>query len=128
VGNEVGPSNEMTDAGEIVLQSRFLRRDGSIVEILHYDQPGHQGSRARRPMNQLGVTHLSLLVDDVDAVAAAIREYGGTVLEHTRSKRKDAEGRDQDFLFCTDPDGLRIELMYLPGAGWDEQLAQSRRR
>ena len=41
---------------------------------------GHHRRRVRRPMNQLGLTHLSLRVDDVDAVAAAIEALGGTVV------------------------------------------------
>jgi glyoxylase I family protein len=64
----------------------------------------------RRPVNQLGLTHLNFRVDDVDAVAARLRDLGGTVLEHTRT----TFGPEMDFLYCTDPDGTRIELMKLP--------------
>ena len=113
VGNEFGGLMEL--AGEIVLQSRFLRRDGVSIELLRFDSPGHQGNPTRRPMNQLGLTHLSLRVEDVDAVAAVIREFGGTVLEQTRTKLKNPDGSSMDFVYCTDPDGVRIELMRLPG-------------
>ena len=36
-------------------------------------------------MNQLGLTHLSLRVDDVDQVATAIEACGGTVVRATRT-------------------------------------------
>ena len=65
-------------------------------------------------MNQLGLTHLSLRVDDVDGLAATIEALGGTVVPATRTTFELPEAR-LDFLYCTDPDGVRIELMDLPG-------------
>jgi lactoylglutathione lyase len=65
-------------------------------------------------MNQLGLTHLSVRVDDVDAVAEAVDNLGGTVVEGTRTTF-DTPGALLDFVYCTDPDGVRIELMRLPG-------------
>jgi lactoylglutathione lyase len=98
----------------VVLQSRFVRRDGVSIELLHFDAPGHTGTPVRRPMNQLGLTHLSVRVDDVDTTAATVEAFGGTVLTATRT----TFGSDPvalDFVYCTDPDGVRIELMRLPG-------------
>jgi catechol 2,3-dioxygenase-like lactoylglutathione lyase family enzyme len=113
VGTEFGRLMEID--GNIVLQSRFVTRDGVRIELLRFDDPGHQGQPTRRPMNQLGLTHLSLRVSDVDTVAAVIRELGGSVLDHTRSKVSAPDGSSMDFVYCTDPDGVRIELMRLPG-------------
>jgi glyoxylase I family protein len=113
VGTEFGKLMEVE--GEIVLQSRFITRDGVRLELLRFDQPGFRGPGERRPMNQLGLTHLSVRVADVDAVAARIRELGGKVLEQTRSKLNNPDGSSSDFVYCTDPDGVRIELMRLPG-------------
>jgi catechol 2,3-dioxygenase-like lactoylglutathione lyase family enzyme len=113
VGTEFGRLMEVE--GNIVLQSRFITRDGVKLELLRFDSPGFQGPAARRPMNQLGLTHLSVRVSDVDAVAARIRELGGTVFDHTRSKFDNPDGSKSDFVYCTDPDGVRIELMRLPG-------------
>lgn len=112
VGTEFGKLMEV--AGNIVLQSRFVSRDGVRIELLHFDQPGFQGPATRRPMNQLGLTHLSVRVQDVDAVATSVRELGGHVLEHTRTRLSGPDGSSMDFVYCTDPDGVRIELMRLP--------------
>jgi catechol 2,3-dioxygenase-like lactoylglutathione lyase family enzyme len=107
IGAEFGPLMEI-DGVSVV--SQFIRRDSLLVELLFYNAPGHVGPAERRPVNQLGLTHLNFRVDDVEAVAAGLLELGGTVLEHTRT----TFGPEMDFLYCTDPDGTRIELMKLP--------------
>jgi len=94
------------------LRSRMIRRDGITLELLGYEAPGTVGSAERRPMNQLGLTHLSLRVGDVESVAAVIESLGGTVVWPTRTTFAFG-GTSLDFLYCTDPDGVRIELMDL---------------
>ena len=64
-------------------------------------------------MNQLGLTHLSLRVADLDAVARVVESLGGTVVAGTRTTFDTSDALD--FVYCTDPDGTRIELMHLPG-------------
>ena len=91
--------------GEVVLTSQFIRREGVAIELLHFRSPGPVGEPSQR-RNQLGITHLSFLVDDVDATAAALVAAGGAVLQATRTT-----GDVLDLLFLRDPDGVRIELM-----------------
>lgn len=110
VGEEFGRLMEVDQAG---VESRMVRRDGVTIELLHFVSPGVTGDGQRRPMNQRGLTHLSLRVDDVDQVAAAITSCGGTVVAGTRTTL-DLSGARLDFVYCTDPDGVRIELMDLP--------------
>jgi predicted enzyme related to lactoylglutathione lyase len=55
-----------------------------------------------------------LRVDDVEGLASTIEALGGTVVRGTRTTL-DLPGARLDFLYCTDPDGVRIELMDLPG-------------
>jgi catechol 2,3-dioxygenase-like lactoylglutathione lyase family enzyme len=98
----------------VQLDSRMLARDGITIELLGYLTPETIGDGSRRPMNQLGLTHLSLRVDDVDGLAATIERLGGAVVPATRTTFDLADAR-LDFLYCTDPDGVRIELMDLPG-------------
>jgi len=97
------------------VDSAMLARDGVTVELLGFRAPGCVGEPVRRPMNQLGLTHLSFRVDDVDASASAVERAGGVVIGTTRTTL-DAQGVTLDFVYCTDPDGTRIELMCLGGA------------
>ena len=98
----------------VKLRSCFLRRDGVSIELLHFDEPGPTGEAVRRPMNRLGLTHLSVRVDDVDVTAEAVARAGGTV--HAGTRTTFGSGREGlDFVYCTDPDGVRVELMHLPG-------------
>jgi glyoxylase I family protein len=103
-GNEVGTTMELDN---VKLRSQFIRRpDGISIELLHYHSPATIGPRERRPMNQHGLTHLSFYVDDMDAALAKVRECGGTVHEHTR-----ADLGHIKLIYCTDPDGTRVEFM-----------------
>jgi glyoxylase I family protein len=111
VGAEFG---SLLEVDGVALQSRFLRNAGVSIELLHFDQPGHTGDGERRSMNELGLTHLSFRVTDCDAVAARLSALGGRVLDHTRTKLEPAAGVLLEFVYCTDPDGVRIELMALP--------------
>ena len=90
------------------LDAVYLRRDGTTLELLHFPRPGTQLASGPRPMNQVGLTHLSFLVDDLDAVLARLRALGGSVLEATRLAG--ARG-GPSAIFVTDPDGTRIELV-----------------
>ena len=46
VGNEFGPLMELES---VALQSRFLRRDGVSIELLHFDSPGHSARASVGP-------------------------------------------------------------------------------
>jgi catechol 2,3-dioxygenase-like lactoylglutathione lyase family enzyme len=110
IGDEFDPLLELEG---VELESRMLSRDGVTIELLGFVSPDHTGDGERRPMNRLGLTHLSLRVDDVEAVAAVIERLGGSVVRTTRTTM-DLPAARLDFLYCTDPDGVRIELMDLP--------------
>ena len=84
------------------LQAVYLVREGFTLELLHYPQPGTAVTRDR-VMNEPGLTHLSLSVDDMPATLAQVRALGGQVLEDT-----DLGGAA---VFIKDPDGQLIELL-----------------
>lgn len=111
IGAEFGALMEVDG---VALESRFIRRDGVSLELLHFESPGHHGGGERRRMNELGLTHLCLRVDDLDAVAGAVVAHGGRIVDGTRTTFGEP-GHGLDFVYCTDPDGVRIELMRLPG-------------
>ena len=96
------------------LRSRMIAKDGVTLELLGFAVPGVTGDGGRRPMNRIGFTHLSLKVDDVEGTAAVIESLGGVVVRSTRTTFAFGDVT-LDFLYCTDPDGVRIELMDLGG-------------
>lgn len=88
----------------VSVRSQFIAHGALRIELLqfHTPPPGGVPSATR---NQLGLTHLSFWVDDVDAAAAHLAACGGTVLESTRAEPGIA------LLFVADPDGVRVEVM-----------------
>jgi lactoylglutathione lyase len=111
----VGPEfGQLMELDGVQLRSQFIRRDGTSIELLWFETPGHTGEAERRAMNRLGLTHFCVRVRDVDAVAARLEALGGTVHRHTRTTFGEPGPASLDFVYCTDPDGVRIELMQLP--------------
>ena len=89
---------------QVTIVSQFVQNDTMKIELLHFLEPGVSGTPSA-VRNQVGFTHLSFYVDDVDTAAARLVECGGTVLENTRSNP------GVDLVFLADPDGTRVELM-----------------
>jgi glyoxylase I family protein len=103
---EAGPPFDiMTELPKLKLRASFFKRDGIMIELLYHERPATVGSAERRPMNQLGLTHMAFTLDEIDPVADRIVKYGGRAYPQTRVKSPVG-----DFMFCTDPDGTRIEL------------------
>lgn len=94
------------------LQAVYLQRDGARIELIHYPDAGCEQGDTPRPMNRLGLTHLSIRVTDLDAMLVAIEQAGGTTLTGTRI---DNPAWHSKAVFVLDPDGLRIELLQAPG-------------
>jgi catechol 2,3-dioxygenase-like lactoylglutathione lyase family enzyme len=117
---EVGRLDVAGDATETLLQVEdvdlcavFLERDGVRLELLYYRSPAHRGAGEPRPMNALGLTHLSLRVDDLGALVDSLESAGARVLRATRVRNEELAS---DAIFVTDPDGTRIELVSSSGA------------
>jgi glyoxylase I family protein len=106
------PSNTLLQLDNVELRAIYLERDGTRIELLCYASPGHQGDAAPRPMNRLGLTHLSLRVDDLAATLAMLKQAGVHILEQTHI---DIPAFAAAAIFITDPDGTLIELVQSPG-------------
>jgi catechol 2,3-dioxygenase-like lactoylglutathione lyase family enzyme len=104
----------LMDLSDVVVASQFIRRGPTAIELLAFDEPAPFGSRERRAVNQLGLTHLSFRVRDVAATVARIVALGGAVVDSSRTVI-DLGGTPLEFVYCTDPDGVRVELMDLGG-------------
>jgi catechol 2,3-dioxygenase-like lactoylglutathione lyase family enzyme len=79
-----------------------LTLDGFVLELMHYSAPGATAPFARRGMDEPGLTHLSISVDNVRETAAKAAEYGGEIVE---------ESDVGAALFIRDPDGQLLELL-----------------
>ncbi|MET0987033.1 MAG: VOC family protein [Steroidobacteraceae bacterium] len=98
----------------MTMLSQFMSLGGLNIELL-----GFPLSRITprdlipRPMSRAGVTHLSFYVHDPVATATQLVALGGTLHEETRVDIDHFAGTDVSVsaVFCTDPDGTRIELM-----------------
>jgi lactoylglutathione lyase len=111
IGSEFAGLMEFAD---VSVTSQFIRKGTTAIELLAFTEPTPFGDGQRRAVNQLGLTHLSFRVDDVAAVAAKVVELGGAIVESSRTTI-DFGGTPLEFVYCTDPDGVRVELMDLSG-------------
>lgn len=91
-------------ATPVALRSQMITKGDLKIELLAYQSPAPTGTPSPS-RGQLGLTHLSFHVDDVDATIATLVECGGVVLDTTRVSV------GIELVFLTDPDGTRIELM-----------------
>jgi lactoylglutathione lyase len=80
----------------------YLTLDGFVLELMHYSAPGATALFARRGMNEPGLTHLSIAVDNVRETAAKAAEHGGEIVE---------ESDVGAAIFIRDPDGQLLELL-----------------
>ena len=104
---EITPPDEMTAklncmSPPLGITASYLVLDGFVLELMHYSAPGATAAYRPRTMNEPGLTHLSISVDDVKATAAKAVEYGGQVVE---------ESDIGVALFIRDPDGQLLELL-----------------
>lgn len=106
--NEVAATMEQEGA----FTSAMLLRDDIRIELLQWVDVPATGSGERKPMTELGFTHLSFRVEDLDGLTAAIVAAGGALVEETRTVLGDpADPTSTRLIYLTDPDGTRIELM-----------------
>ena len=79
---------------------------GGRIELYSVEPHGAVGGREPAAANRRGLSHLCIVVDDLEARMSLVRNWGGVVLEDTMTEN--AYGR---LVFCADPDGVRLELV-----------------
>ena len=83
------------------VHATYLVRDGFVLELIDYSKREvHAGTE--RVMDQVGLTHISFSVSDLNGVLEKVAEFGGAVLDGTVS-----EGAAT----IRDPDGQLLELL-----------------
>jgi len=106
------PDAATTTQGSRLTSQLVRNAQGITLKLYEFERPVGVGPRERRKNNQFGLTHLAFYVDDVDAWAGRIAGAGGLVFRHTRATFRD---NGTTMMYCTDADGIRIELMQAPG-------------
>ncbi|MBV9410283.1 MAG: VOC family protein [Acidimicrobiia bacterium] len=84
------------------MTASYLTLDGFVLELMHFSAEGAGAPYRARTMNEPGLTHLSISVDDVRGAAEKAVSFGATIIE------------DSDLghaLFIRDPDGQLLELL-----------------
>ena len=104
---EIDPPDEssaqlMSLVPPLGMKAAYLVLDGLVLELLHYSAAGQTQPFRARTMNEPGLTHLSLSVDDIDAVCARVAEFGGEVIGSSNIGAA---------VFVRDPDGQLLELL-----------------
>lgn len=111
------PGRELADLvglhGELAMKCQFLEKDGLLIELVEYTQPGAVAAESPQRANRIGYTHLSFRVQNADEIAEKMIAFGGQLHRQTRIADPFL-GLSGVFVFGSDPDGTRIELMQLP--------------
>jgi catechol 2,3-dioxygenase-like lactoylglutathione lyase family enzyme len=107
VTREINPPDEASAkllglSPPIGMTACYLERDGLVLELLHFSEENAQPKARRRAIDEVGLTHISVSVDDIPATCARVLEYGGEVLEDTDIGAA---------IFVRDPDGQLVELL-----------------
>lgn len=97
----------------------FLRSGDTLLELLCYDPPLAPAHTPRRA-DETGYAHISLVVEDVEAVLADAQAHGGAL--RTRFGISFDDGTTT-VVFLTDPDGNRVELIAHSTVGERDQHA-----
>ena len=84
------------------ITASYLVLDGFVLELMAYGAEGAVNAYVPRAMNDPGLTHLSISVDDVRAAANKVVEHGGEIIEASDVGLA---------LFVRDPDGQLLELL-----------------
>jgi len=106
---EITPPDAMTAklsclSPPLGVTASYLTLDGLVIELMHYSAPGATAPFRPRTMNEPGLTHLSISVEELRAAAEKAVEYGGQVIE---------ESDVGAAIFIRDPDGQLLELLPL---------------
>jgi glyoxylase I family protein len=103
-------SANLLDLPQMDVELVYLERDSIRIELLWFRDPECIRPDGRRPMNQVGLTHLAFRVGDFDGLCRRIDEAGGSVLPTITNFELGNRG-----IMTLDPDGVRIELIERPG-------------
>ena len=106
--DELGPKNGLKPGTAIVAVSMLRVQNGPNLEIFEIDRP--DGSPGQG-ISDYGISHFSLMVDDIDAVTQRFSAAGGTLLEGAYDLSGQEKGAGNRGRFGRTPWGLLIEFV-----------------
>lgn len=88
-----------------VARGVYMRRDGIPIELVQFVSAPVTAPPSPDLGRQLGFAHMRFGVRSLRDAEAWIRAHGGSVLEDRRTS-----GNGMEYIYCADPDGVRILL------------------
>ncbi len=99
----------------------FMQRDGMRIELIGFTDPPPEPAVRPRRSNEIGHSHLSFYVLDLDQTLTELRAQGVEAVEGTRAVLPSGV----ECCVVRDPDGFPIELVRMPALtllpydGWE---------
>ena len=88
----------------------FMKRDGFRMEIIAFTNPPPERATRRRSSNEIGHSHLSFYVTNLDATLAELKAQGVAIDTDTRATLVNGI----ECCVVRDPDGFPIEIVQMP--------------
>ena len=88
----------------------FMQRDGMRIELIGFTEPPPERSVRPRRANEIGHSHMSFYVLDLDEALAELRAQGVEVVDESRAVLPSGV----ECCVVRDPDGFPIELVHMP--------------
>jgi catechol 2,3-dioxygenase-like lactoylglutathione lyase family enzyme len=87
-----------------------MKRDGMRIELIGFSNPPSDRTARKRASNEIGHSHLSFYVTDLEATLRELRAQGVTVEDETRAVLTNGI----ECCVVRDPDGFPIEIVQMP--------------
>lgn len=110
-GEELGPRNGLRKGTAIVAVSMLRFHNGANLEVFEIDRPG--GIRETN-ISDMGISHFSVTVDDIDAAGRDFAAAGGALLDGPYDLTDQEAGPGNRGRFGRTPWGLLVEFEQLP--------------
>ena len=97
------------------LTATYLWHPDITLNLMHFGAPGASAAYRERTLNEPGLTHMALSIEDHDGLLARTPELGGEVLDHSMGPLSEWGKAG----YIRDPDGQLIEVVTMH---WREKL------
>lgn len=121
-GPEVEHQLGLPGGARIVRQRMVRIGNGPGLELFEIDTPQRQPAAS---LQDLGLNHIAVYCDDMDAAVARMRAAGGELLSqvHGNSRHEDTPGNAS--VYARAPWGMLIELQSIPGGYYYDDASEA---